>query len=277
MKKEAYLVPFNCKINNNPVTYGTMVTFIPGYKGLQKLCINAGMKSMTAKVVFAKDRFVFNEMDGEVTYEYSPSFDKDRGEPVCVLTVATMQDGTKDIKVLPYHKVLEIKAKAKSQGGPWATYEEEMAMKTAVRRHCNQLPQSLEDPALAAAITIDELAESGKTSFHTPEGMESIVDADYESVVDAVQNAEAPQSTKPVVSAPKLADEPKQAKTKPEAKKPSSNLETLMDMTGRSKEVIEKIIFAEWEVRDVNAVDDSTFSGIFDSFVNGLIDLDGTK
>jgi phage RecT family recombinase len=278
MAKEAYLVPFNSKISNNPVTYGTIVTFIPGYKGLIKLCVNAGMKSMSAKVIFEKDRFVFNESDGVVSYEYSPSFSEDRGNPICVLTVAEMQDGTKDIKALPYHKVLEIKNAAKSQGGPWSKFEEEMAMKTAIRRHCNQLPQSFENPELQSAIRIDEMMDAGKPILETPEGMQDVIDADYDAVLEAASTENQPQSSKPVLPSMPVEKPVKEPAKKPtkeikndDTLAPGNRMKTLCDMTGYTKGQVAEIVLNEWDVRDVETIDGSTFSGIFDSFMNGIV------
>lgn len=258
-QKEAYLVPFNCKVKKNPVIYGTMVTFIPGYKGLIKLCVNAGMKKMTPKVIYEKDIFEYSEEDGEVSYKYSPSFEKNRGKPLAVLTVAYMADGTKDVKILPYHKVLEIKSKAKSQSGPWDQYEEEMAMKTAIRRHCNFLPQALVDKNLSKAIHIDEMAEAGKPLFQIEDDleMENIIDAEYKEAVDNMQNNE-PQSTKPEV-------DPEKAVVVDDQEK--SNMEKLIDLTGQSEEELSAIIEAEFSISNINKTTQKKMSEIVDFFV----------
>ena len=189
--KEAYLVPF-----------GSVATLIIGYKGLMKLCKNAGMKNMTSKVIYAEDTFEYEEVDGIVNYTYTPTFEENKGKPMCVLTVAFMQDGSKDIRVLPYFKVLKTKNEAKSKG-IWNKYEEEMAQKTAIRRHCAQLPQSLDDQNLQTAIRIDEMFDAGKpvTEANADISDMELEGENYQEVVDNY-NSDEKQSTKPDVSQP---------------------------------------------------------------------------
>jgi len=261
-KKEAYLVGFNCKIGKDADGYdikGVMVTLIAGYKGLQKLCKNAGMKNMTAKVIFDDDDFTYEEIDGEVSYSYTPSFSESRGNPKCVLTVAFMEDGSKDVRVLPYYKVTKIKNAAKSKN-IWANNEDEMAEKTAIRRHCNQLPQSFDNPNLATMVKMEELSDAGNPQFDTPKGMEELVDSDYQEIADKVSKpSEKRESTKPEVSQPVVEGDFEEVKT--------PNMDKLIKITGQSLEEIAIVLENEFKITDIESVDEKKLSSIVDVFM----------
>lgn len=248
--KEAYLVPF-----------GSVATLIIGYKGLMKLCKNAGMKNMTSKVIYSEDHLEYEEEDGVVSYTYSPSFNENKGKPMCVLTVAFMQDGEKDVKVLPYYKVLKTKNEAKSKG-IWTKYEEEMAQKTAIRRHCAQLPQSLDDQNLQTAIRIDEMFEANKpvTENNTDISDMELEGENYQEQVDEINNQEERQSTKPKVSQPKV-----QEVDFEEVKTP--NMDKLIEITGQSLEEIAVVLENEFKITDIESVTAKKMNSIVDVFM----------
>jgi recombination protein RecT len=257
--KEAYLVPF-----------GAVCTLIPGYKGLMKLCKNAGMEKMSAKVIYNDDQFTFDEVDGEVNYSYTPSFNEDRGHPICVLTVAYMDDGTKDIRVLPYHKVLKIKKAAKSKN-IWNSYEEEMAMKTAIRKHCNQLPQSFDDPNLQQAIKIDEMFEANKPILETPEALRDMEDDDYQEVVDSINNQDQPQSSKPEVNINDIQEIEEATiveEEKEEVKKDGeTNTQKILKFVKITEEELKAVVEAELGFKNINKLSQAKVSEILDYFM----------
>lgn len=262
--KEAYFVPF-----------GSVCTMIVGYKGLIKMCKNAGMENMTSKVIYEADDFDYEEEDGVVTYRYRPSFDEDRGNPICVLTVAYMENGDKDARVLPYHKVLKIKKAAKSKN-IWNQHEEEMAQKTAIRRHCNQLPQSFDDPNLQSVIKMDEMMEVNKPILDTPEAIKDMEDDDYEDIVESMKDADTPQSSKPEVTVPvEEIPEAEEVVDGQEDEQVSevgqeSNIKFILDRIGKvTEEELKVTVEAEFGWTGINQLSRANVSKVIDFFVGG--------
>lgn len=217
---EAYMVPFNCKIGKDGKgkdIKGTIVTFIPGYRGLIKLCRNAGMKHIEAKVVYEKDKYECNEDENGKHFYFSRYYGKDRGAPRLVFSVAVLKDGTRDIFELPYHKVIEIKNRAAAKTGPWKNFEEEMAMKTGLRRHCKTLEQ---DTSLSKAAFLDEqMEELGRPNLEVPKDLTDIVDADFLELTENIKKEQLkentsskPETTETVPIEPDKKEEPEKKK-----------------------------------------------------------------
>lgn len=197
---EAYMVPFNCKVGkkDGKDVYGTIVTFIPGYRGLIKLCRNAGMKNINAQVVYEKDKFDYYEDEDGQHWKYIPCLEKDRGNVKCGFSVATLKDDTKSFKFVPLETLEKAKKASKSKTGPWKTWEEEMYLKTILKRHTKVLEQ---DTSLARAAFLDEQVEElGTPSFEVPKNLTDIVDADYIDMVESKKKEGLKNSTKPEVT-----------------------------------------------------------------------------
>jgi recombination protein RecT len=224
---EAYMVPYNCKIGKDGKgknIYASIVTFIPGYRGLIKLARNAGMKDIYARVVYKKDKFDYWEDDDGQHLKYSPTHEEDRGEPIWAFSIAKLSDGSRSVHIEPYHKIIKIKRQAKAQSGPWKTWEEEMAKKTVIRHHCKVLPQSTE---LQRATGLDEMAtELDSPMVEIPKQIEDIVDADYTEIADKIRKQKDKEldSSKPEITqeTTEKKSEPKPEEKK-EEKKPDSN------------------------------------------------------
>lgn len=168
VKGEAFLVPF-----------GGVCTFVPGYKGLIRLMRNAGLKDIQAKVVWSDDEgFDYWEDDQGVHYRFKPTNKpKEDRYPEWVVSRAVLPDGTTSCLVVPYHKVDAIKAAAlaRTQKSPWATHEEEMAQKTAIRMHSKTLPM---DDNVATAVHWDEKVEINDRSMELPSDLAEIIGED---------------------------------------------------------------------------------------------------
>lgn len=136
---------------------GMECTLQIGYQGMIDLARRSGrVKSITAHVVYAADRFSYTLGDDE-RIEHVPSMDGERGEVRYAYAIATLDDGSKIRRVVPRWEI----EKARSLGarnGPWGAHFDEMAKKTAIRRLYKMLPKSAE---MAAASQVDEADERG--------------------------------------------------------------------------------------------------------------------
>lgn len=146
----AYLLPFN---DNKR---GKIVQLIIGYRGMMDLARRSGMvTSIRATAVYEGDQFDYS-LGLEPTLRHIPGdTDEDPTKLTHVYAVAKI-GGDPQFVVLTRRQI--DKTKASSQGAssaysPWNKYYAEMACKTAIRRLCKMLPQSVE---MAQAMAHDE-------------------------------------------------------------------------------------------------------------------------
>jgi len=147
----AYLIPFKDKDR------GKVVNLIIGYRGMVELARRSGMvSSIHAFAVYEGDAFSY-ALGLEPTLHHVPAPDgaEDPSKLTHVYAVAKV-NGDPQFVVLTRKHV--EKAKASSRGAdssysPWKTHYAEMALKTAIRRLCKLLPQTVE---VAKAMEADE-------------------------------------------------------------------------------------------------------------------------
>lgn len=146
----AYLIPYNDKRR------GRVVNFIIGYRGMLDLARRSGMvSSINAFAVFEEDQFTYR-LGLDPTLEHVPGdHDEDPAKLTHVYAVAKV-NGEPQFVVLTRKQV--DKTRSQSQGesssySPWNTHYVEMALKTALRRLCKWLPQTVE---MARAQDLDE-------------------------------------------------------------------------------------------------------------------------
>ncbi|MCV7424381.1 recombinase RecT [Mycobacterium yunnanensis] len=130
---EAYLVP-----------YGTVCTFIPGYRGLIKLARNSGqLVDIWAEVVYENDTFKYT-LGLRRDLQHEPAAGE-RGKPIYVYAAAQLKDGGTPFVVMTYTEVEAIRARSKAgRNGPWVTDWNAMAKKTLVKQLAKWLPLSAE-------------------------------------------------------------------------------------------------------------------------------------
>lgn len=128
--------------------------FQPGYRGLMKLARQGGeIKSIYAHVVHKNDPTFVVRLGLEKKLEHEPCLSGEPGELIYVYAVAKLEDGDCDFEILSVAEVEKIrKASASPNAGPWVSWWDEMAKKSAIKRLCKRLPVSVE---LAKAIDID--------------------------------------------------------------------------------------------------------------------------
>lgn len=141
----AYLIPFN---DNRR---GKVVNLILGYRGLMDLARRSGMvSSIQVFPVFEGDRFDYrlgldpmlehvpgdhDENPEKLTHVYAVA--KVSGDPQFVVLTRRQVDKVRDASLA------KMSAAAKKYS-PWTQYYVEMAAKTAIRRLCKMLPQTVE-------------------------------------------------------------------------------------------------------------------------------------
>src|SRR5690606_10624394 len=134
-------------------------------RGLIKLGRQSGEISMIyAHEVHANDVLDVDQ-GAEKKLVHKPNLFGDRGPLVGYYAVVKYKDGDFDFEPLTIAQAHKIRDRSdgwkafqagKIKSTPWATDEEEMAKKTAIRRLTKRVPQS---PELAEAIRIEDAAE----------------------------------------------------------------------------------------------------------------------
>lgn len=146
----AYLIPYNDK------SRGRVVNFIVGYRGMLDLARRSGqVSSINAFPVFEGDQFTYR-LGLDPHLEHVPGdHDEDPAKLTHVYAVAKV-NGDPQFVVLTRKQIDKTKAQsqgARSSYSPWNTHYVEMALKTALRRLCKWLPQTVE---MARAQELDE-------------------------------------------------------------------------------------------------------------------------
>lgn len=158
----AYLIPFekNTKYKDDQGRdqwrKEKVVNFIIGYKGMLDLARRSGMvSSIHAFPVYDGDVFEY-ELGLTPTLKHVPGdHDEDPLKLTHVYAVANVS-GDPQFVVMTRRQIDKVMAQsqgAKSNKSPWHTHYVEMALKSALRRLCKWLPQTVE---LARAQVLDE-------------------------------------------------------------------------------------------------------------------------
>lgn len=146
----AYLIPYN---DNKR---GKVVNFIIGYRGMLDLARRSGMvSSINAFPVYDGDQFEYR-LGLEPSLTHVPGdHDEDPLKLTHVYAVAKV-NGDPQFVVMTRKQIDKVKAQsqgARSSYSPWHTHYVEMALKSALRRLCKWLPQTVE---MARAQVLDE-------------------------------------------------------------------------------------------------------------------------
>lgn len=171
------------------VTFGGKCQFMPMLGGVLKLVRNSGeLASIDAQIVYKADKFTYRP-GIDLVPAHEPDWFGDRGEIVGVYAVAKMKDGAAYVEILSKKQVEQVRNVSRSKSsGPWVTWWDEMARKTAIRRLAKRLPLSTDlDGALAED---DDL-------FMPPEPVAATVSPAQQEAVDETAGIEpAPAATK---------------------------------------------------------------------------------
>lgn len=172
----AYLIPFKDRRR------GKVVNLIIGYKGMLDLARRSGMvSSINAFAVYEGDTFTYS-LGLEPSLHHVPGdHDEDPAKLTHVYAVAKVQ-GDPQFVVMTRRQVDKVRASsqgAKSDYSPWNTHYVEMALKTALRRLCKWLPQTVE---MARALDHDErdlvISDLGEIGHSVSPDTDDVIDVD---------------------------------------------------------------------------------------------------
>lgn len=186
----AYLVPFKGK-----------VTLIIGYRGYLDLARRSGMVgAINAFPVYQGDTFTY-ELGLNPTLHHIPDPDGEEDPDTLTHVYAIAKvNGEPQFVVLTRRQV--DRARAQSASGqnprsPWVTHYTEMALKTALRRLCRYLPQTVQ---LATALqkeeqplTLGDVSVITSASEDDPE----VLDVQHSGPEDAPPEEEPPYTDEP--------------------------------------------------------------------------------
>lgn len=223
----AYLIPF--KNNRKKVTE---VQLVLGYKGLIDLARRSGhITSIAAHVHYDDDELWEYEEGTEARLRHVPGAQE--GKKLHAYAIAKFKDGGHAYAVLPWSKVMSIRDNSqgwktavrynKTASSPWATHEDAMARKTAIRALANYLPLSVE---MKDAISLDG-AKQDYASFAMDPTAPLEMQDDGETIEgEAVEQEDAPKADPKKESKPEPKPEPtKTAKPDEITEKPKADHE----------------------------------------------------
>lgn len=223
----AYLLPFNIKVKErDPNTGATVerwvkkVQLIIGYKGMLDLARRSGMvSSITAFPVFTQDRFEYR-LGLNPSLEHVPGdHDENPDDLTHVYALAKVNGDTQFVVMTrrQIDKVRDGSPSAKASASPWKSHYTEMALKTALRRLCKWLPQTVETARVVDAeergLDLGAMFMGGDAGHidHTPDVPEDVdpatgeLDAPREPIETVAEevppgDAEQPAPTEPAPS-----------------------------------------------------------------------------
>ena len=151
--RRAHLIPFE-----NRKLQIVECQLIVDYKGLIELAKRSGeVASWHALTICEKDKFSWK--NGIVDHEID--WLSGRGKMLAVYSHVRTKDGDDDYEIMTLDEVNAIRARSRSGGsGPWVTDYEEMAKKTAMRRHSKRLTLS---PEFHDAVEVDAKYDEADT------------------------------------------------------------------------------------------------------------------
>lgn len=127
------------------IPYKDQCTLIIDYKGLVELVRRSGDVSyIHADVVYPGDEFDYG-YGSRAFLTHKPNLEAREGKPIAAYSFVRLKDGSEDFMVLSISEVDAVRKRSRAgQSGPWVTDYNEMAKKTAFRRHSKWLPLSPE-------------------------------------------------------------------------------------------------------------------------------------
>jgi phage RecT family recombinase len=113
----------------------------PTYRGMVYLALESGhVVDVASYAVHARDEFTY-ELGASPRVFHRPWIKGDRGPVVAAYAVATLKDGGKVHEVLGRDDLERIRAASPAgDKGPWSTWPDRMASKSAMRRLLKRLP-----------------------------------------------------------------------------------------------------------------------------------------
>jgi phage RecT family recombinase len=159
-----------------------LATFQPGYKGLIKLVLRGGVvRRIRSFAVLEGDQFdvAFNPTTGAYDIEHRPSLTK-RGDVIGAFSVAHYgDDSPPDIEFMDADSIDQARKCGFGDTPAWKAWPDQMARKTVIRRHANQLPLSpvaRRGFALDNAVAINDGGRIEQITNIEPEDRDTFID-----------------------------------------------------------------------------------------------------
>lgn len=151
------------------VVYGTVCTFMTGYRGLIELAKRSPqVLDIEAHVVHANDVFTIKYgVNQELSH--SPCITGERGDVIGSYMLARLSDSLTKFEFMRADEIEDIRKASKMPNGPaWKEYYGEMCRKTVVRRGMKYLPLSAEVVSAISAAVKEEDELTGSQDFNQP-------------------------------------------------------------------------------------------------------------
>lgn len=124
------------------VMFKDKVQWMPMVAGLMKLARNSGeISAINAHVVYEGEKFAVVLGDDERIEHERDMGAVDAAKPIAVYAVAKLKNGETVREVMTWKQIMKRRAVSRTRdGGPWSSWTEEMARKTAIRALAKRLP-----------------------------------------------------------------------------------------------------------------------------------------
>ena len=160
--REAVLNVYSTKVPNTHNKWIKKVEFVPMVGGLVKKLYESGeVTYVDAAAVYERDLFAFRRGDAPAI-EHEPYIgSEDPGPIVAAYCIVKLKNGETKREVMPLRDIIRAREASKSkdkESSPWNKWEDQMAIKSVIKRIYKQLPKA---PALERLIDHDNLLESG--------------------------------------------------------------------------------------------------------------------
>jgi recombination protein RecT len=203
----AFLIPYSRRVKiGGDWTSIYECQFQIGARGFVTLAYRSPLvKSLEAHAIHAND--VWEHMVGTESFlRYSKAM-RDRGDLIGSFSYVRLASGAETACVLPLEEIYKIrgkseawrqaqanllaassereqqKAQAKLDETPWGMWEDDMAAKSAIKKHAKQLPIASSD-LLIAASEIDSQGEMGRLNLKQmadPDALRAVVEGDLDA------------------------------------------------------------------------------------------------
>lgn len=204
VQQQAFLIPYKKRVKHgNEWVDAYECQFQVGARGFITLAYRSPhIKFITAEAIHDGDKFE-HELGSSTFLRYAKTL-RDRGALLGSFSYVKFDSGAESACVLPLDELMKIRARsetyraltrgveraendrdrAKAQEKlaetPWVMWEDDMASKSAIKKHAKQLPIASSD-ALAAAAELDNKGEAGEIDLRAmtdPDVARGVVDDD---------------------------------------------------------------------------------------------------
>ncbi len=153
--KEAYFDIRNTKvkIRGQGEVWIQKVVYMPMVRGFYKRAVGPGkaLRDWRADVIREGDEYLLEKGDNERFFHKPDIFGDNQGKIIGAYSIAVYHDGSISRAFMSRADLMKAKAASSSSGSsasPWNTWEDQMCIKTVVKRHGKRLPLGEEAEAL---------------------------------------------------------------------------------------------------------------------------------